>query len=115
MGLGPVSAIQAVLNKAGLQVEDIDLFEINDAFSGQALGVLKELRMYPGSPLYARVNVNGGAVALGHALGSSGSRILTTLMYELKRRGGRYGIASLCIGGGQGIAMLVETVHKEGE
>lgn len=115
MGLGPVSAIQTVLKKAGLQVEDIDLFEINEAFSGQALGVLKELGMYPGSPLYERVNVNGGAVALGHALGSSGSRILTTLIYELKRRGGRYGVASLCIGGGQGIAMLVETVHKEGE
>ena len=111
MGLGPVSAVQAVLNKSGLQTGDIDLFEINEAFSGQALGVLKELGMYPGTQLYARVNVNGGAVALGHALGSSGTRILTTLMYELKRRGGRYGIASLCIGGGQGIAMLVENVQ----
>lgn len=110
MGLGPVSSIQAVLKKAGLHVGDIDLFEINEAFSGQALGVLKELGMYPGTSLYTRVNVNGGAVALGHALGSSGSRILTTLMYELKRRDGRYGIASLCIGGGQGIAILVETV-----
>ena len=110
MGLGPVSAIQAVLKKAGLQLEDIDLFEINEAFSGQALGVLKELGMYPGTSQYTRVNVNGGAVALGHALGSSGTRILTTLMYELKRRGGRYGVASLCIGGGQGIAILVETV-----
>lgn len=111
MGLGPVSAIQSVLKKAGLQLEDVDLFEINEAFSGQALGVLKELNMYPGGPLYDRVNVNGGAVALGHALGSSGSRILTTLIYELKRRGGRYGIASLCIGGGQGIAMLIESVQ----
>lgn len=108
MGLGPVSAIQAVLNKTGLTLEDIDLFEINEAFSAQALGVLKELNMYPGSPLYSRVNVNGGAVALGHALGSSGTRVLTTLIYELRRRGGKYGIASLCIGGGQGIAMVVE-------
>ena len=108
MGLGPVSAIKSVLNKTGLKLEDIDLFEINEAFSAQSLGVLKELDMYMGSSLYSRVNVNGGAVALGHALGSSGSRILTTLIYELRRRGGKYGIASLCIGGGQGIAMLVE-------
>lgn len=111
MGLGPVSAIQNTLKKAGLRLDDIDLFEINEAFSGQALGVLKELGMYPGSPLYGRVNVNGGAVALGHALGSSGTRILATLIYELQRSGGRYGIASLCIGGGQGIAVLVETIQ----
>ena len=110
MGLGPVSAIRKVLLKAGLELEDIDLFEINEAFSAQSLGVLKELGMEPGSSLYERVNVNGGAVALGHALGSSGTRLLNTLIYELKRRKGRYGIASLCIGGGQGIAMLVEAV-----
>lgn len=110
MGLGPVAAIQSVLRKANVRIEEIDLFEINEAFSAQALGVLKELDMLPGTSIYARVNVNGGAVALGHALGSSGSRILTTLIYELKRRGGRYGIASLCIGGGQGIAMLVENI-----
>jgi acetyl-CoA C-acetyltransferase len=110
MGLGPVSAIQSVLVRTGLKLEDIDLFEINEAFAAQSLGVLKELGMAPGSPLYDRVNVNGGAVALGHALGSSGTRILTTLIYELGRRQGRYGIASLCIGGGQGIALLVERV-----
>lgn len=110
MGLGPVTAIQAVLKQANMRLEEIDLFEINEAFSAQSLGVLKELDMLPGTALYSRVNVNGGAVALGHALGSSGTRILTTLIYELKRRGGRYGIASLCIGGGQGIAMLVENI-----
>jgi len=110
MGLGPVTAIQAVLKKADIRLDEIDLFEINEAFAAQALGVLKELDMLPGTPMYSRVNVNGGAVALGHALGSSGTRILTTLIYELKRRGGRYGIASLCIGGGQGIAMLVENI-----
>jgi len=110
MGLGPVTAIQSVLRQANIRLEEIDLFEINEAFSAQSLGVLKELDMLPGTSLYSRVNVNGGAVALGHALGSSGTRILTTLIYELKRRGGRYGIASLCIGGGQGIAMLVENI-----
>ncbi len=110
MGLGPVTAIRSVLSRAGLALEDIDLFEINEAFAAQSLGVLKDLDMLPGSRLYARVNVNGGAIALGHALGSSGARILTTLIHELKRRGGRYGVASLCIGGGQGIAMLVENI-----
>ncbi len=111
MGLGPVTAIQSVLRQAGLKIEDIDLFEINEAFAVQSLGVLKELHMLPGTPMYARVNVSGGAVALGHALGSSGTRILTTLIHELKRRGGRYGVASLCIGGGQGIAMLIENIE----
>jgi acetyl-CoA C-acetyltransferase len=91
-------------------MEDIALFEINEAFAVQALGVLKELGMLPGTAMYSRVNVNGGAVALGHALGSSGTRILTTLIHELKRRAGRYGVASLCIGGGQGIAILVENI-----
>jgi len=112
MGLGPVTAIQSVLKQANLSIEDIDLFEINEAFAVQSLGVLKVLDMLPGTPMYSRVNVNGGAVALGHALGSSGTRILTTLIYELKRRGGRYGVASLCIGGGQGIAILVENIIK---
>ena len=108
MGLGPVPAIRKVLDKAGLTLEDIDLFELNEAFAAQSLGCLIELGMEPGKPLYERVNVNGGAVAHGHALGNSGTRILTTLIYELKRRNGRYGIASLCIGGGQGITVLVE-------
>jgi acetyl-CoA C-acetyltransferase len=110
MGLGPVTAITSVLRQASLTMEDIALFEINEAFAVQALGVLKELGMLPGTAMYSRVNVNGGAVALGHALGSSGTRILTTLIHELKRRAGRYGVASLCIGGGQGIAILVENI-----
>ncbi len=110
MGLGPVMAIRSVLKQGDLALEDIDLFEINEAFAAQSLGVLEELDMLPGARMYSRVNVNGGGIALGHALGSSGARILTTLIHELKRRGGRYGVASLCIGGGQGIAMLVENI-----
>lgn len=108
MGLGPARAIPKALKKAGLKLADIDLFEINEAFAAQALGCLHELGMEPGTELYKKVNVNGGAIALGHALGNSGTRILTTLIYELKRRGGKYGVASLCIGGGQGIAMVIE-------
>lgn len=110
MGLGPVSSIQKLLKRTGMQLEDIDLFELNEAFAAQSLGVLKELGMLPGTAMYDRVNVNGGAIALGHPLGASGGRILTTLMYELKRQNKRYGIASMCIGGGQGMAMLVEAL-----
>lgn len=108
MGLGPVYAIRKVLDKTGLALEDIGLFELNEAFAAQSLGCLKELGMDMGSELYNRVNVNGGAIALGHALGNSGTRILTTLIYEMGRRQVRYGIATLCIGGGQGMACLVE-------
>lgn len=111
MGLGPVSAIQKLLNKTGLKLEQIDLIEINEAFAGQVLGCLKELNMYMGTPLYERLNVNGGAVALGHPLGMSGARLVTTLCYELQLRNARYGIASACIGGGQGIALLIENVQ----
>ncbi|MEA4838113.1 MAG: thiolase family protein [Rhodospirillaceae bacterium] len=110
MGIGPAPAIRKALRKAGLTLEDIGLFEINEAFSAQSLGVLKELGMLPGTDLYERVNVNGGAVALGHALGNSGTRILTTLIYEMKRRKVRYGVASLCIGGGQGMALIIENI-----
>lgn len=110
MGIGPVPAIKKVLKKTRLQLEDIDLFEINEAFAAQSLGVLRELGMQPGSKLYERVNVNGGAIAHGHALGNSGTRILTSLIYELKRRNARYGIASLCIGGGMGMAILIENI-----
>ncbi|MCD8140766.1 MAG: thiolase family protein [Planctomycetaceae bacterium] len=110
MGIGPVSAIKKVLKKAALELNDIDLFEINEAFAAQSLGVLKELGMEPGTELYRRVNVNGGAIAHGHALGSSGTRLMTTLIYEMKRRTSRYGIVSLCIGGGQGLAMLLENI-----
>lgn len=110
MGMGPVPAIRKLLKKTGLKLEDIDLYEINEAFAAQALGCLIELNMQPGTELYNRVNVSGGAVAHGHPVGSSGTRILTTLIYELKRRNEKYGIASLCIGGGQGIAVLVENL-----
>ncbi|HWQ60767.1 MAG TPA: thiolase family protein [Negativicutes bacterium] len=108
MGLGPVSAIRKLLKKTCLTLDDIDLVEINEAFAGQTLGCLKELGMYLGTSLYERLNVNGGAVALGHPLGMSGARLVTTLAYELQIRKARYGIASACIGGGQGIALLIE-------
>lgn len=110
MGLGPVPAIHKALAKAQLALEDIDLFEINEAFAAQTLGCLKELGMDRGTALYERVNVNGGAIAHGHALGNSGTRILTTLIYEMKRRSARYGLATLCIGGGQGMACIVENL-----
>jgi acetyl-CoA C-acetyltransferase len=111
MGIGPVPAINKALAKAGLRLEDIDLFELNEAFAAQSLGVLKELGMDMGTELYKRVNVNGGAIAHGHALGNSGTRLLTTLIYEMKRRGAKYGIDSLCIGGGQGMALIVENCN----
>jgi acetyl-CoA C-acetyltransferase len=103
MGLGPVPAIERVLDKAGLELKDIDLFELNEAFAAQSLGVMKKLDLDP-----SRVNVNGGAIALGHPIGASGARILVTLLYEMQRRNARRGLAGLCIGGGQGIAMIVE-------
>ena len=103
MGIGPVPATRKVLARAGLSVADLDLIELNEAFAAQSLACIRELELDP-----ARVNVNGGAIALGHPLGASGARILTSLIYELRRRGGRYGLATMCIGVGQGIAMLVE-------
>lgn len=108
MGLGPVFAIRKLLEKTGMAKEDIDLYEINEAFAGQMLGCMKELDMYLDSPLYDRLNVNGGAVALGHPLGMSGTRITISLMYELIERKAKYGIASACIGGGMGIALLIK-------
>ncbi|OLO27909.1 acetyl-CoA acetyltransferase [Alkalihalophilus pseudofirmus] len=108
MGLGPAYAIQKLLEKQNMSKEDIDLYEINEAFAGQMLGVMKEMDMYLDSPLYSRINVNGGAVALGHPLGMSGTRITITLMYELLEQNKRYGIASACIGGGMGIALLIK-------
>jgi acetyl-CoA acetyltransferase family protein len=103
MGIGPSPAIKKVLEKAGLSLDDIDLFEINEAFAGQYLAVEKDLGLGRD-----RVNVNGGAIALGHPLGATGTRLLLTLAKELGRRGGKRGIASACIGGGQGIALLIE-------
>ena len=105
MGLGPVPATRKALARAGLQVEDIDLIELNEAFAAQVLACVREL----GVPL-ERVNPNGGAIALGHPLGASGARILTTLVWELCRRQARYGLATMCIGVGQGIAMIVERI-----
>ena len=104
MGIGPVPATQIALKKAGLTLNDIDLMEINEAFAGQILAVAKELGVDKD-----KLNVNGGAIALGHPLGASGTRLVLTLLYELRRRKQRYGLASACIGGGQGIAMIVES------
>lgn len=103
MGLGPVPAIRLALKRAGLSLEDIGLFELNEAFAAQSLGCLLELGMEPGSPLYERVNVNGGAIAHGHALGNSGTRILTTLIYEMKRRGVRYGLPPFASAAARGL------------
>ena len=103
MGIGPVHATRKALKRAGLSIEDIDLFELNEAFAAQSLACIKELGLDR-----AKVNVNGGAIALGHPLGCSGARILTTLVHEMKRRGSRYGVATMCIGVGQGIATVVE-------
>jgi acetyl-CoA acetyltransferase family protein len=103
MGIGPAPAIRAALGKAGMTLGDIDLFEINEAFAGQILAVIKDLDLD-----VDKLNVNGGAIALGHPLGASGTRLLITLLKELNRRGGGVGVASACIGGGQGIAMVVE-------
>ncbi len=105
MGLGPVSAVKSVLDKAGWQVDDVDLYEANEAFAAQALGVAKELSL-PAE----RVNVNGGAIAIGHPIGASGCRILVTLVHELIRSGKSKGVATLCVGGGMGLAMAIERV-----
>jgi acetyl-CoA C-acetyltransferase len=105
MGMGPVSAVRKALDRAGLKAADIDLFELNEAFAAQAVAVGRELGLDP-----QRINVNGGAIALGHPIGASGARVLTTLLYALRARTLRYGIASLCIGGGMGIAMVVEAL-----
>ena len=99
----PVEAVRRVAEKAGWDLKDVDLFELNEAFAVQAVAVLNELGIDRD-----RANVNGGAVALGHAIGSSGSRVLTTLVYALKRRNLKRGIATLCLGGGNGVAVAVE-------
>lgn len=101
--MAPVEAIRRVLQKAGWALSEVDLFEINEAFSVQLVAIMRELGLDP-----KRVNVNGGAVALGHAIGNSGARVLTTLLYEMRRSGARRGIAALCLGGGNAVAMAVE-------
>jgi len=103
MGYGPVPATKNALQRAGLSIEDIDLIEANEAFAAQSLAVLKDLRLDP-----EKVNVNGGAIALGHPIGASGARILTSLIFEMKRRKSRLGLATLCIGGRQGTSVIIE-------
>jgi len=103
MGMGPVPATKSALEKAGLKVTDLDLVEANEAFAAQSVAIGRELGFDP-----SKLNVNGGAIALGHPIGASGTRILVTLLYEMQRRQSHYGLATLCIGGGQGVAMIVE-------
>ncbi len=105
MGYGPVPATRIALKRAGMTIRDIDLIEANEAFAAQSIAVIRDLELDPG-----KVNVNGGAIALGHPIGASGARILTTLIYEMKRRNAATGLATLCIGGGQGIALIIENI-----
>ncbi|RST61360.1 acetyl-CoA C-acetyltransferase [Siminovitchia terrae] len=107
MGIGPVSAVKKALQKAGLSLEDIELIEANEAFAAQSLAVDRELDLDK-----SILNVNGGAIALGHPIGASGARILVTLLYEMRRRGAKRGLATLCIGGGQGVATIVELAEQ---
>jgi acetyl-CoA acyltransferase len=105
MGIGPVAAVPKALKQAGLQLQDIDLIELNEAFAVQALAVIRELGLDP-----SKVNVNGGAIALGHPLGCTGSKLTATLLYEMQRRGARFGIVTMCVGGGMGAAGVFERV-----
>ena len=103
MGMGPVLSTRKALERAGLEPKDIDLVELNEAFASQVLACMRELGLDDN-----RLNVNGGAIALGHPLGCSGARLIGTLAHELRRRGGRYGVATMCIGVGQGLAAVIE-------
>lgn len=105
MGIGPIPAMESLLKKAGLQIQDIGLIELNEAFASQSLAVIRETKMDKD-----KVNVNGGAIALGHPLGATGAIIITKLLYEMKRRQEQFGIATLCVGGGQGMAILLESL-----
>ena len=107
MGIGPVPATRKALERAGIGIEDLDIIELNEAFASQSIAVIDELRLDP-----AKVNPNGGAIALGHPLGMSGGRLITMLTHELRRTGGRYGLATMCIGVGQGIATIVERIDE---
>ena len=106
MGIGPVAAIPKALKYAGLTINDIDLVELNEAFASQAVAVIREMELDP-----EKVNVNGGAIALGHPLGATGAKLTTQLIYEMKRRGGRYGMVTMCIGGGMGAAAIFENLN----
>ena len=108
MGLGPVPATRKLLSRLGIKLSEIDLIELNEAFAAQALGVLRELGIADDA---RHVNPNGGAIALGHPLGMSGARLAATASYELRRRGGRYALCTMCIGVGQGIALVLERVE----
>ena len=103
MGIGPVPAVRKLLERTGVAVEELDLVELNEAFASQSLAVVHELGLDE-----EKVNVNGGAIAIGHPLGMSGARLVVTLLHELRRRGGRYGVATMCVGVGQGQAALFE-------
>jgi acetyl-CoA C-acetyltransferase len=103
MGIGPIPAVRRLLERTGVSVGDLDLVELNEAFASQSLAVIRELGLDP-----EKVNVNGGAIAIGHPLGMSGARLVVTLLHELRRRGGRYGVATMCVGVGQGQAALFE-------
>jgi len=103
MGMGPVPSVKLALQKAGVELRDIDLFELNEAFAAQSVAVGRELAIPED-----KLNVNGGAIALGHPIGASGTRILVTLLHEMLKRDAHLGVAALCIGGGQGIAMVLE-------
>ena len=105
MGVGPIPAVRKVLERRGIAVGDLDLVELNEAFASQSLAVIRELGLDP-----EKVNVNGGAIALGHPLGMSGARLVVSLLHELRRRNGKYGLATLCVGVGQGQAALFERV-----
>jgi acetyl-CoA acetyltransferase len=105
MGLGPVPAVRALLAKTGLSLDDFALIELNEAFAAQALACIRALGLDP-----ARVNVNGGAIALGHPIGATGARITATLLHEMRRRKARYGLATLCVSGGMGVAVAYENV-----
>ena len=107
MGIGPAPAAKRVLARAGLSIDQMDVIELNEAFAAQGLATLRELGLPDDA---AHVNPNGGAIALGHPLGMSGARLVTTAMYELHRRGGRYALCTMCIGVGQGIAAIIERV-----
>ena len=103
MGIGPVPAAQKALKRAGLKVEDLDLIELNEAFASQSLACIRDLKLNP-----EIVNVNGGAIALGHPLGCTGAKLTISLLYEMRRRGARYGLVSMCVGGGMGAAGILE-------
>jgi acetyl-CoA C-acetyltransferase len=105
MGMGPVGAVKKLLKRQGMELNDIDLWELNEAFAAQSIAVLNELRLDP-----EKVNVNGGAIALGHPIGASGARIVVTLIHQMKRQNAALGVASLCVGGGMGLAILLENI-----